>query len=57
MANPSINIPDTLLEEIDAIVSQRSEYRNRSHFIQRASEREVERARKAIAQGEPLDFA
>jgi metal-responsive CopG/Arc/MetJ family transcriptional regulator len=39
MANPSINIPDPLLEEIDEIVSQRSEYRNRSHFIQRASEK------------------
>jgi len=57
MANPSINIPDPLLEEIDEIVSQRSEYRNRSHFIQRASEKEVARVKRAIAQGEPLDFA
>lgn len=38
MANPSINIPDVLLKEIDDIVDASSRYRNRSHFIQIAAE-------------------
>lgn len=57
MANPTVHIPEPLLEDIDKIVDERSEYRNRSHFIQRAAEKEVARVKKAIAQGEPLDFA
>jgi metal-responsive CopG/Arc/MetJ family transcriptional regulator len=38
MANPCINIPDPLLNEIDSIVEATSKYRSRSHFLQIAAE-------------------
>ena len=57
MANANISLDEIILKEIDDIVDSTSKYRNRSHFFQVAAEKEVARAKRAIAQGEPLDFA
>lgn len=55
--NFNVQVPDDLTEEIDEAIKSQSPYENRSQYVRAAIREKLARDKRAIAQGEPLDFA